>query len=74
MGLHSGEARPRDGDYFGLALSRASRLMGVAHGGQIVMSLAMEQLIRDLLPEGIGLLDLGEHRLKDIARPERISR
>ena len=72
MGLHSGEARPRDGDYFGLALSRASRLMGVAHGGQIVMSLATEQLVRDLLPEGIGLLDLGEHRLKDIARPERI--
>ena len=72
MGLHSGEARPRDGDYFGLALSRASRLMGVAHGGQVVMSLATEQLVRDLLPEGIGLLDLGEHRLKDIARPERI--
>ena len=72
MGLHSGEARPRDGDYFGLALSRASRLMGVAHGGQVVMSLATEQLVRDMLPDGIGLLDLGEHRLNDIARPERI--
>ena len=36
------------------------------------MSLATEQLVRDLLPDGIGLLDLGEHRLKDIARPERI--
>jgi predicted ATPase/class 3 adenylate cyclase len=72
MGVHSGDVRPRDGDYFGLALSRAARLMGVAHGGQIVLSLATEELVRDGLPDGIGLVDLGEHRLRDLTRPERV--
>jgi predicted ATPase/class 3 adenylate cyclase len=72
MGLHIGEATPRDGDYYGRAVNRAARLMGAAHGGQVVLSAAAASLVADLLPEGVTLRDLGEHRLKDLARPERI--
>ena len=71
MGLHTGAASSRDGDYFGAALNRAARLMSVAHGGQIVCSQATVDLARDALPEGVGLVDLGEHRLRDLSRPER---
>jgi predicted ATPase/class 3 adenylate cyclase len=72
MGVHTGMADLRDGDYFGPALNRAARLMAVAHGGQVVVSLATEELVRDALPEGLGLIELGEHRLRDVARPERV--
>jgi predicted ATPase len=72
MGLHSGEAEERDGDYFGSAVNRAARLMAVAHGGQIVLSQATADLAVEALPEGAGLRDLGVHRLKDLSRPERI--
>ena len=46
--------------------------MAAAHGGQIVMSLATEELVRDVLPAGVELVDLGEHRLRDLSRPERV--
>ena len=72
VGLHTGEAEFRDGDYFGPALNRAARLMSVAHGGQIVVSLATGELVRDRLPAGVTLVDLGEHRLRDMSRPERV--
>jgi predicted ATPase/class 3 adenylate cyclase len=72
MGVHSGEAELRDGDYFGTALNRAARLMGVAHGGQVVCSQATADLARDSLADGVTLVDLGEHRLRDLARPERV--
>ena len=72
MGVHTGEAVERDGDYFGPALNRASRLMGMAHGGQVLVSHATEQLIQGSLPGGLDLVDLGEHRLRDLSRPERI--
>ena len=72
MGIHTGEAEVRDGDYCGSAVNRAERLMSVAHGGQIVVSAATEELLHDALPEKYGFVDLGEHRLRDLARPERV--
>jgi predicted ATPase/class 3 adenylate cyclase len=72
MGIHTGEAQLRGGDYFGSALNRAARLTAVAHGGQIVCSQATADLVRDGLPEGVGLVDLGEHRLRDLSRAERV--
>ena len=72
MGVHTGSAEHRDGDYFGPAANRAARLMAAAHGGQVVVSLATEELVRDSFPDDVTLVDLGEHRLRDLARPERI--
>ena len=69
MGIHSGTAEVRDDDYFGTAVNRAARLMGIAHGGQIVVSLATEELVED---GAVELVDLGEHRLRDVARPEHV--
>ena len=71
-GLHSGEAELRNGDYYGSVLNRAARLMSVAHGGQILITNATAELIREQLPVHISLRDLGEHRLKDLTRPEHI--
>jgi len=71
IGVHTGEAEIRDGDYYGSAVNRAARVSAAAHGGQIVVSHATEEVARDHL-EGIDLVDLGEHLLRDLARPERI--
>ena len=71
MALHTGEAEERGGDYFGPAVNRAARLMAIAHGGQVVVSRATEAVVRDGLPEPMDLLDLGEHRLSDLSRPEQ---
>ena len=62
MGIHSGPAELRDGDYYGTAVNRAARLMSVAHGGQVVVSHTTEELVRDALVSDLGLVDLGEHR------------
>ncbi len=72
MGVHTGSAESRDGDYFGPVLNRVSRLLAAAHGGQVLLTLATEELVRDHLPEGISLRDLGERRLRDLNRPERV--
>jgi predicted ATPase/class 3 adenylate cyclase len=72
MALHSGGAEQRGSDYYGPALNRAARLMEAGHGGQILLSLATEELVRDHLPAGIALRDMGERRLKDLIRPERV--
>lgn len=72
MGIHTGEAELRDGDYYGSVLNRAARLMSMAHGGQILISNATSELIRDGLPANVTLRDLGEHRLRDLTRPEHI--
>ena len=69
---HVGRAVERDGDYFGPTLNRAARLMAVGHGGQVLLSEAAGALARSALPEGVALLDLGTHQLRDLTRPERI--
>ena len=67
IGLHIGEAHERDGDYFGPTLNRAARIMSAAHGGQTVCSAPLAALA------GVEpMVDLGEHRLKGLAAPERI--
>jgi predicted ATPase len=72
MALHSGLAEAREGDYFGQSLNRIARLLAAGHGGQALLSLAAQQLVRDHLPSGVELRDLGTHRLKDLARPEHV--
>jgi class 3 adenylate cyclase len=70
MGLHSGPSELRDGDYYGTVVNRAARLMSVAHGGRIVVSLATSELVRD---SDVELFDLGEHRLRDLTGAERVN-
>ena len=72
MGLHTGEAELRAGDYHGQALNRAARIMAAGHGGQILLSSVTAELAREHLPFDVSLLDLGEHRLRDLIRPEHI--
>jgi predicted ATPase/class 3 adenylate cyclase len=72
MGLHTGVAELREGDYYGPAVNRAARVSTAAHGGQIVASAATADLVRDDLAEAVELVDLGEHRLRDLGRSERI--
>jgi predicted ATPase/class 3 adenylate cyclase len=70
--IHVGAAQLRDGDYYGPALNRIARLCAAGHGGQLLLSLAAQELVRDQLPHSVTLRDLGEHRLKDLGRPERV--
>jgi len=72
MALHTGSADARDGDYFGPPLNRVARLLSTGHGGQVLLSLATQELVRDDLPQGVSLKDLGQHRLKDLRRPEHV--
>jgi predicted ATPase/class 3 adenylate cyclase len=72
MALHTGAAEVRDGDYFGPTLNRVARLLAAGHGGQVLLSLATEELVRGSLPEGVRLLDFGERRLKDLTKPEQV--
>jgi predicted ATPase/class 3 adenylate cyclase len=74
MGIHTGKAEVQeDGQYHGyISLSYVQRLMSAGHGGQVLISFATQQLVRDALPEGVELRDLGEHRLKDFERAEHI--
>src|SRR5450631_3024903 len=72
MALHSGAAELRDGDYYGPTLNRIGRLLGIAFGGQTLLSEATHDLCRDLLPPGVTLKPLGEQTLKDLARREAV--
>jgi predicted ATPase len=72
MGLHTCEAEAHAGDYYGPALNRAARLMSIGYGGQTLLSTTTANLVRDQLPVGASLCDLGEHRLKDMVRSERV--
>jgi predicted ATPase/class 3 adenylate cyclase/DNA-binding CsgD family transcriptional regulator len=72
IGLHTGDAELRDDDYYGLAVNRCARLRNIGHGGQTLLSEATAVLVRDDLPPETRLVDSGEHRLKDLTRPERV--
>jgi DNA-binding SARP family transcriptional activator/class 3 adenylate cyclase len=72
MGLHTGEPLLGAEGYQGLGVHRAARICAAGHGGQVLLSSVTRDLVEDDLPEGLGLLDVGEHRLKDLERPERI--
>jgi predicted ATPase/class 3 adenylate cyclase len=73
IGLHTAEAvTADDGGYASLPINRCSRLMAAAHGGQVVISGATEALVRDQLPRGMELIDLGDHRLRDLGRALRV--
>jgi predicted ATPase/class 3 adenylate cyclase len=72
MGVHSGEASETATGLVGFDVHVAARLAGVAHGGQVVFSSSATALVRDFLPDGASLSDLGLHRLKDLGRPEQI--
>jgi predicted ATPase/class 3 adenylate cyclase/DNA-binding CsgD family transcriptional regulator len=72
MAVHSGACVERDGDYSGPVVNRAARLLAVGHGGQVLVTGATHELLPGRLPGGIGLRDLGEHRLQDLGRAERV--
>ncbi len=72
MGLHTGEAQIKALDYVGIDVHRAARIAAAAHGGQVLLSQATSALVESELPEGVTLLDLGEHRLKDLRRPKHL--
>jgi predicted ATPase/class 3 adenylate cyclase len=70
--IHTGTADERDRDYFGPAVNRVARLLGIAHGGQVLVSGVTSDLVQGSLPPQTSLRDLGEHRLKDLSRPEYV--
>ena len=72
MALHTGAVESRDSDYFGPPLNRVARLLSTGYGAQTLLSQVTYDLVRDNLPTHTSLQDLGDHRLKDLARPERI--
>ena len=72
MALHTGVADVRDGDYYGMPLNRVARLLASGHGGQVLLSRATWELVRDQLPAEVELRDLGVYRLRDLTHPEQI--
>ena len=72
MGIHTGEGTLGGDDYLGLDVNRAARIGAAGHGGQLLLSGPATALTEHSLPEGVELRDMGAHRLKDLAHPERI--
>jgi class 3 adenylate cyclase len=72
MGLHTGTAQVVGDHYIGLDVHRAARIAAAGHGGQVLLSWATGALVEAAVPEGTALRDLGEHRLKDLQRAERL--
>jgi class 3 adenylate cyclase len=72
MGLHSAEPYLDDDGYTGVGVHRAARICAAGHGGQILLSNATAGIVEDLGDDDVRLRDLGEHRLKDLERPQRL--
>jgi predicted ATPase/class 3 adenylate cyclase len=72
MGVHTGAAVFRAGDYPGRMVNKAARVMSVANGGQVLLSFVTAELVRDRLGDGAGTVDLGEVRLRDLSSAERL--
>jgi YVTN family beta-propeller protein len=73
MGLHTGEPRVGGQRYVGLGVHKAARVGAAGHGGQVLLSRTTRELVEDELPPGVTIRDLGERRLKDVDRPERLA-
>ncbi len=71
-GLHVGAVERRGYDFFGNVVNRAARIMFAAHGGQMLLSQAVANLVEDRLPAGVALRDLGTVRLRDLTSPEHV--
>jgi predicted ATPase/class 3 adenylate cyclase len=72
MAIHTGECTRRDDDFFGPTVNRVARLLAVGHGGQVLVSASARLALGELVPAGVWLRNLGEHRLKDLDRPEQV--
>ncbi|MBV9253809.1 MAG: tetratricopeptide repeat protein, partial [Actinobacteria bacterium] len=72
VGVHTGEAQLRDGDYFGPTLNRAARIRALAGAGHVLLSQATAELVAERLPDGASLRALGQHTLRGLARPEHV--
>lgn len=73
IGIHTGRGLLGGDNYVGMDVHRAARIAAAGHGGQILLSDATRRLVERDLPYGSSLRDLGSHRLRDLADPERIS-
>jgi predicted ATPase/class 3 adenylate cyclase len=73
MGLHSGEGSVSGDSYVGIDVHRVARIANAGHGGQVLLSAAARTLAETALPDGVTLRELGEFRLKDLSRPERLA-
>jgi predicted ATPase/class 3 adenylate cyclase len=73
MGLHTGEGQLAGDTYVGLDVHRVARVTNAGHGGQVLVSGTTRMLVEGSLPDDITLRDLGEHRLKDLSRPEQLA-
>lgn len=72
MGLHTGEPLRTAEGYVGLDVHHAVRIMSVGHGGQVLLSQTTCELVKQNLPDGVSLRNLGEHRLKDLQRSSHL--
>ena len=72
MGVFTGEPIRTEDGYAGMDVHRAARMAAAGHGGQVLVSESSVRLVADELPGDYALLDLGEHRLKDLSAPQRI--
>lgn len=72
IGLHTGGAEWREGDYYGSAVNRCARIRGLGHGGQTLLSQSTATLSQEYLPAGVTLVDLGTYSLKGLSVPETI--
>lgn len=72
MSIHYGPAQARSNDFFGTTVNKVARLLSTAHGSQIVVSSSVAALVEGSLSDGISLLDMGTHRLKDLQQAEQI--
>ncbi len=73
MGVHTGEVSLGETGYVGMEVHRAARIAAAGHGGQVLVSQSTRELVEDGLPAGVALRDLGEHRLRDLERSQRLS-
>jgi class 3 adenylate cyclase len=72
IALHTGEVIERNNEYYGPALSQTARLKSIGYGGQTFVSLGSTELERDMLPDDVGLMELGQRRLEGLTRAESV--